>query len=222
MKSRIYWTIATLGVLLTFHEEVHAIYLCYDKEGREVLTDRPTQLEQCKLLDLIQPALPEGRIAPASPPPIAAEPPQPRHEVIDGEEAGMRHQTVTIPIKQVGHLFVATVKFNEEQDALLIVDTGASHTIISHRLSSDLGMLSDSSLGRVTLNTVGGSVYASLVRMKSIRLADVEIKNSVVVIHDLPDSPPGVEGLLGLSTLQQFQVTLDPTNKTLSLRSVSK
>jgi hypothetical protein len=44
----------------------------------------------------------------------------------------------------------------------------------------------------------------------------------MVIIHDLPDSPTGVEGLLGLSALRQFQVTLDPTRKVLSLQPATK
>jgi hypothetical protein len=53
-------------------------------------------------------------------------------------------------------------------------------------------------------------------------LAEAEVRDSVVVIHDLPDSPAGVEGLLGLSALRQFQVTLDPTKKVLSLQPTAK
>jgi hypothetical protein len=35
-----------LGMLLLTYEEGRAIYRCYDKEGRHVLTDQPVQLEQ--------------------------------------------------------------------------------------------------------------------------------------------------------------------------------
>ena len=134
----------------------------------------------------------------------------------------MVNHTVEVPLQQVGHLFVATVKLNGEQDARLIVDTGASHSIVSHRLAVELGLYSDSSMGTATMNTVGGPVQAPLARIKSIRLAEAEVKESVVVIYDLPDSPAGVEGLLGLSALRQFQVTLDPTRKVLSLQPTAK
>jgi predicted aspartyl protease len=117
---------------------------------------------------------------------------------------------------------VVTVKLNGEQDARLIVDTGASHSVVSHRLAIELGLYSDLAMGTVTMNTVGGSVQAPLARIKSIRLAEAEVRDSVVVIHDLPDSPGGVEGLLGLSALREFQVTLDPTKKVLSLQPTAK
>ena len=35
-----------LGMLLLTYEVGRAIYRCYDKEGRHVLTDQPVQLEQ--------------------------------------------------------------------------------------------------------------------------------------------------------------------------------
>jgi len=72
------------------------------------------------------------------------------------------------------------------------------------------------------MNTVGGPVQAALARIKSIRLAEAEVRDSVVVIHDLPDAPTGVEGLLGLSALREFQVTLDPNKKMLSLQPTAK
>jgi predicted aspartyl protease len=70
--------------------------------------------------------------------------------------AGLANHTVKVPLQQVGHLFVATVKLNGEQDARLIVDTGASHSIVSHRLAVELGLYSDSSMGTVTMNSLGG------------------------------------------------------------------
>lgn len=213
---------ATLGILLASNDAVQAIYRCHDKEGREVLTNLPTQLERCTPLDVTPsppPDMPKTHAAP-----LAVEPVRP--ESLSGSternDTAIPNPTVTLPIQQVGHLFVTTVRLNDEQNAQLIIDTGASHTIISHKLSTELGLYSDSTLGTVTMNTVGGTVRASLMRMKSIRLGEVEVKNSVVVIHDLPDSPPGIEGLLGLSTLQQFQVILDPANKSLSLRPARK
>jgi clan AA aspartic protease (TIGR02281 family) len=210
--------IGLFGVLLSIHEEGHAIFRCYDKEGRQVLTDQPAQLEQCIPLDVVAPPMSGSRKLPIAPIPAVPGPTEDRRALPEAQGTGLANHTVEVPLQQVGHLFVVTVKLNGEQDAQLIVDTGASHSIVSHRLAIELGLYSDSTMGTVTMNTVGGSVQAPLARIKSIRLAEAEVKDSVVVIHDLPDSPKGVEGLLGLSALRQFQVTLDPTKKLLSLQ----
>ena len=211
-----------LGVLFLTYEEGQAIYRCHDKEGRYVLTDQPTQLEQCILLDVAAPPKSDSKKLPAASTPAVPGSMEQRRALPDEQGTALPNHTVEVPLQQSGHLFVATVKLNGEQDARLIVDTGASHSIVSHRLAIELGLYSDSSMGAATMNTVGGPVQAPMARIKSIRLAEAEVKDSVVVIYDLPDSPAGVEGLLGLSALRQFQVTLDPTRKVLSLQPTAK
>jgi clan AA aspartic protease (TIGR02281 family) len=221
-NTRAIVAMSLFGFLLSIHEEGQAIYRCYDKEGRQVLTDQPAQLEQCIPLDVVVPPMSDSRKLPVAPIPAVPGSREDRSALPEEQGVGLPNHTVAVPLQQVGHLFVVTVKLNGEQDALLIVDTGASHSIVSHRLALELGLYSDSTMGTATMNTVGGSVQAPLARMKSIRLAEAEVRDSVVVIHDLPDSPAGVEGLLGLSALRQFQVTLDPTKKVLSLQPTAK
>jgi len=210
------------GLLLSIHQDGHAIYRCYDKEGRQVLTDQPAQLDQCIPLEVAEPPMSDSKGISVGPIPAVPNQTEGRRSLPEEQGAGSSHHTVDVPLQQVGHLFVATVKLNGEQDARLIVDTGASHSIVSHRLALELGLYSDSTMGTATMNTVGGSVQAPLTRIKSIRLAEAEVRDSVAVIYDLPDSPAGVEGLLGLSALRQFQVTLDPTKKVLSLQPTAK
>jgi clan AA aspartic protease (TIGR02281 family) len=210
------------GVLLSIHEEGYAIYRCYDKEGRQVLTDQPAQLEQCTLLGVAAPPKSNSSKLPVAPIPAVPGPIEGRKVMPEAQSTSPANHIVEVPLQQVGHLFVVTVKLNGEQDARLIVDTGASHSVVSHRLAIELGLYSDLAMGTVTMNTVGGSVQAPLARIKSIRLAEAEVRDSVVVIHDLPDSPGGVEGLLGLSALREFQVMLDPTKKVLSLQPTAK
>jgi clan AA aspartic protease (TIGR02281 family) len=210
------------GLLLSIHEEGYAIYRCYDKEGRQVLTDQPAQLEQCTPLGVATPPKSNASKIPVAPTPAVPGSIDGRKGLPEAQSTTSVNHTVEVPLQQVGHLFVVTVRLNGEQDARLIVDTGASHSVVSHRLAMELGLYSDVSMGTVTMNTVGGSVQAPLVRIKSIRLAEAEVRDSVVVVHDLPDSPGGVEGLLGLSALREFQVTLDPTKKVLSLQPTAK
>lgn len=219
---RVVVTTSLFGLLLSIHQEGYAIYRCYDKEGRQVLTDQPAQLEQCIPLGVVAPPMSNSIKTPVVPIPAAPGPTEDRKVLSEEQSTSLANSTVAVPLQQVGHLFVVTVRLNGEQDAPLIVDTGASHSIVSHRLATELGLYSDSSMGTVTMNTVGGSVQAPLARMKSIRLAEAEVRDSVVVIYDLPDSPKGIEGLLGLSALRQFQVTLDPTKKVLSLQPAIK
>ena len=212
-----------LGLAATLPNQAWSIYLCQDEEGRQILTDRPAQLRSCATMDL--PSSPPAGSARPAPSPAQPSPPAPG-EPADRAGPSHPHATgTTIPIQRAGHLFLATVKMSGnvgESEGRLIVDTGASHTIVSHKLALELGLFSDSQLGTVTMNTVGGPVQAPLARMKSIRIGEVEVVNSLVIVHDLRDMPGGVEGLLGLSTLQNFQVTLDPNGSILSLKPVTR
>lgn len=127
------------GVLLSIHEEGHAMYRCHDKEGRQVLTDQPAQLEQCIPLDVVTPPMSDSRKFPVAPIPAVPGPTEDRRALPEEQDTGLANRTVDVPLQQVGHLFVVTVKLNGEQDARLVVDTGASRSIVSHRLAIELG-----------------------------------------------------------------------------------
>lgn len=113
---------------------------------------------------------------------------------------------------------VVTVHLNHDRTARLIVDTGASHTLLSHGIALTLGLFSLPPVAVVTLHTVGGSVQSEVVRVDSIELAGAEVRQSLAAIHDMPDAPPGVEGLLGQSFLRQFEVTMNAAKGELQLR----
>ena len=127
--------------------------------------------------------------------------------------------SVTVPIERVGELMVVTVHLNHDRTAKLILDTGASHTLLSNKIAQDLGLFSLPPVALVTLHTVGGSVQSEVVQVDSIQLAGAEVRQSLAAIHDMPDAPPGIEGLLGQSFLRQFEVTVNAAKGELQLRS---
>jgi len=124
---------------------------------------------------------------------------------------------VSVPLERLGSLFVVTIQVNETRSAKLILDTGASHTILARAIARDLGLFSLRTVTSVIMHTVGGAVQADMVPVDSIRLGGAEVRNSVVAIHDLPDVPQEIEGLLGLSVLREFEVTLDTSRSRLLL-----
>jgi aspartyl protease family protein len=128
---------------------------------------------------------------------------------------------VAIPVRRIGQLYVVPVELNGAKTAHLILDTGASHTILSQELVRDLALMpSDFRPGLVVLKTAGGSVDAQVVRIDSMKIATAEVKNSSAAVHTVPDFPPGIDGLLGLSFLHQFEVTLDSSKGELRLKKV--
>lgn len=201
-----------LLTLLPIKPVAATLYHCTDSAGANVLTDNPAQLTGC------QPVQPSFDSTPGRPASATQPIPIPRQHV-GSEEANTSpvESTVTtsppgptaIPLQKIGNVLVVTTKVNGTRDARLIFDTGASLTILSRSIAIELGLFSDPKTTTVTLNTVGGQVPAAAVHVDSIRVADAEVRNSLAAIYDLPDAPTGVEGLLGLSFLQKFEVTLD-------------
>ena len=128
------------------------------------------------------------------------------------------HQDVAVPTFRVGQTFVVQVRLNGTRDAKLILDTGAEISLLSHDVVLDLGLFPTSTTPTVTLNTVSGTVRADVLIVDSMAVGAAEAHHVAVAVHDLPEAPPGVDGLLGLTFLNNLIVTLDPQHGTLHLR----
>jgi len=134
------------------------------------------------------------------------------------EPSVLQHQDVAVPTFRVGQTFVVQVRLNGTRDAKLILDTGAEISLLSHDVVLDLGLFPTSTTPTVTLNTVSGTVRADVLIVDSMAVGGAEAHHVAVAVHDLPEAPPGVDGLLGLTFLNNFLVTLDPQHGTLHLR----
>lgn len=193
---------------------------CTDADGRQVLTDTPGQFPRCTSIGAEHrskanpPVLPSPQSPSRLEPEAPAEPAQHKSLVPTAHAA-----SVTVPIERLGGLLIVTVSLNHDRPANLIVDTGASHTLLSHQIAQDLGLFSLPPVALVTLQTVSGSVQAEVVQIDSIQLAGAEVLKSLAAIHDMPKAPPGIEGLLGQSFLHQFEVTVNGAKGELRLRS---
>lgn len=196
-----------------------ALYECLDSAGAQVLTDSPTQLDHCVEVS----DDPPGSSAPPGPsqslygagvqPPSRADETPATPRTLDSAMP-----PVVVPVQRMGDLLVVSTHVNRAREARLILDTGASHTIFSHDLANDLGLLIKPAIGSVILKTAGGPVQAEMVQVDSIRVGDAEVRGSVAAVCALPDIPQGIDGLLGLSFLSRFSVTVDTANNQLHLR----
>jgi clan AA aspartic protease (TIGR02281 family) len=139
-------------------------------------------------------------------------------EVVSSAQPINSTDGVTVPVQRAGRSLTVQAKLNGTYDARLIVDTGADITILSHDLARNIGILPSDINATVTLNTVGGSVRADVVRIGAISVGAAEVKNMPVAVHTMPDAPPQVDGLLGMTFLDKFLVTLDAQKGELHLR----
>jgi Aspartyl protease len=110
-----------------------------------------------------------------------------------------------IPVKVSGSKVIVSVNFNNSTAANLLLDTGASRTMISSRIAKILRL---ESIGSGTGYGIGGVVTVSAARVESVKLGEVERQNLLVMIHDFsPDA--SYEGLLGFDFLSHFHMSLD-------------
>jgi clan AA aspartic protease (TIGR02281 family) len=198
-----------------------APYRCHDDSGAMVLTDNPAQLHDCTMLSSQVSSGPHGKPATSEIPTVTSEA-TPSHAHSDNEENshsdGQLTEDITVPLTKSGGSLVVQVLLNQERSAQLIVDTGASMTVLSTQAAIDLGILGTTDNELLTVNTAGGSVQVNMNYLPSLTVGTAQATNVAVVIHDLPDIPEHIEGLLGMSFLKHFLVTLDAEHARLILR----
>lgn len=90
----------------------------------------------------------------------------------------------------------------------LVLDTGATYVLIPSFIARIMGYDPEVSTKRIPLTTVSGEETAPMVKVESISVLGKQVKNVEVICHDLPASGR-VDGLLGLSFLQNFKLVLD-------------
>ena len=189
-----------------------AMYLCTNTAGTTVITDSPAQLRGCSLLGTSQPTTPPQPSPTPAPPPLREREPEPPRD--QQTPAAL----FSVPLERLGTLSVVTVQVNGTRAAKLILDTGASHTMLSHAVARDLVLWAQGPSTAITMHTAGGTVQAHVVPIASISLGGAEVRDTVATIYDLPEAPPGVEGLLGQEFLRHFEVTLNAEKGELRLR----
>jgi len=125
--------------------------------------------------------------------------------------------TIQVPIQKRGASILVPAMVNGQPSGYFILDTGATFTSVSRQTASRLGITSRGS--SVNLATASGVIQAPLVLLDEVDVAGARAQNVPAVIHDLPNAPPSIVGLLGLSFLERFRVSLDLSSGVLLLES---
>lgn len=125
--------------------------------------------------------------------------------------------TVEVPIQKRGASILVPAMVNGQPVGYFILDTGATFTSVNRQTAGGLGISSRGS--SVHLATASGVIQAPLVLLDEVNVAGAQAHYVPAVIHDLPNAPSGIVGLLGLSFLERFRVSLDLSSGVLLLES---
>lgn len=114
----------------------------------------------------------------------------------------------SIPFEKRGQVVVIEAMLNGKTPAKLVVDTGATYTMISVATANELALDRSGNERRLPIQTANGTIQAPLTSLESINVGGMELKNLAAVIHDaLPNSQAA--GLLGLNFLSNFRMDID-------------
>ena len=124
---------------------------------------------------------------------------------------------VTIPLKSTFAGF--TVMAHIDGKAVeLVLDTGATCTLLSPEAARKLG-LKATAVSETVQTAGGGKVVSRLVLTKRVSLGDAWTENEPVNVSEML---PGINGMLGISTLVDWDVQIDPAAKKLTLFPAGK
>ena len=127
------------------------------------------------------------------------------------------HEGVTVDLVRSGEVSFTEVVLNDRIRQPLMIDTGASFTVISREAAKELGITIDENTPFIPIATASSVIFNPLVTLRSVRVGEAEAENVDALVHNLPG---GSAGLLGNSFLSKFKVVLDSVNGKMTLYSL--
>lgn len=125
------------------------------------------------------------------------------------------HDTV-VPLLAQNNGFLVDARLNDETNVRLMLDTGATRTVVNRDFLESSDVLVTLSNEQQKLLTANGPILASLVIFNNITLHDRRITDLKVAVLD--DSPfVGFDGLLGMDFLGNYRFSIEPDKKRLIL-----
>jgi clan AA aspartic protease (TIGR02281 family) len=101
---------------------------------------------------------------------------------------------------------VVEALLNRQVSAPLMLDTGATYTVLTKQTAADLGITRLERLPKHAFLTPGGPIQSPITTLKSIRVGTVEAQDVAVAIDAEGYLPMG---LLGMTFMRHFKVTVD-------------
>jgi clan AA aspartic protease (TIGR02281 family) len=114
----------------------------------------------------------------------------------------------SIPFEKRGQVVVVEVMLNNTVPVRLVVDTGATYTMISTATAKELSIDPQRAQRTMPFQTANGVIQAPLANLESVIVGGMEMKNLTAAIHDAVPSAQ-VAGLLGLNFLSNFRLDID-------------
>lgn len=146
--------------------------------------------------------------------------PPPASEADESEIAAeLPKPASAIPLSRSGSHYLVKVRLNDEQDVRLMVDTGASISVLRLATFKRLQHKIDFNFTRhQAMLTAGGVVNSPVYHVSKMAIGDTSVNNIRIAILDYQASP-GIDGLLGMNYLRRFHFQIDQDRDYLLLQA---
>ena len=123
-----------------------------------------------------------------------------------------------VPLQRKGNAILVEAVVGGTMHTHLVLDTGAEFTVLSPAVARSLALnLQDAAV--VPLRSASGEFFAPMMKVQSITVGDATVHDVEVIVHD---ATPGLDGLLGMSFLDNFLVTISGSDHKLILTPLTE
>jgi clan AA aspartic protease (TIGR02281 family) len=126
-----------------------------------------------------------------------------------------------VPIQLAGNHVLVRAVLNHTEHVTLLLDTGATYTLLTPATAQRLGLSPSANTPRRTIRTADGQLHeVPFVQLSAIAVGEARRENLPVGISVLFPRASAVDGLLGVDFLEQFKMTLDRHTRQMWLESL--
>jgi len=129
----------------------------------------------------------------------------------------------TVRVQKYGaSLFVSAHVNDSPFDTLFLVDTGATHTVLSPLLARRLEIPVPDSAPRRTVTVFGGGkLTVPFIHVRRLAVGGASASDLTVGVYDAFPDARVVDGVLGTDFLHRFRMTVDTTQGVLHLQPLT-
>jgi clan AA aspartic protease (TIGR02281 family) len=115
-----------------------------------------------------------------------------------------------VPIRIVRNHVLVRAVLNHQEPVTLLLDTGATRTILTPTTAQRLGMSPTADTPRRTLRVADGQLHeVPLIQLSALTVGEATAENLQVGVSVLFPRTSAVDGLLGGDFLEQFSIIID-------------